>query len=174
MWPTRFYSISFSFPERNRDVESNEEGGLVLDFGQWAGSAPYLCAIVLLRAVPESCVCSLLWLCCRFEPAGSCSLGIWSFQIKLYLALVSINLQFSPWFILGMYIMRNLKKQEGRKWKFALCSVFLIYDLCGWNRITQWCILSPVFHVSSVTIETKCSVWYGRNGVSSSCRLVAE
>lgn len=146
-----------------------------LGFEQWVGSAQYLCVVTLFREVPKCCRCSYSWPCYKFEPIGSWSLGIPGFQIKLYLPLVIYNLQFPPWLIFrNWHNEKLLQKQEERKWKFALCSVFLIYDLCGWNGIAQWCILSPVLHVSSVTIETKHSVWYRRSGVSSSCQLASE
>lgn len=173
--PGGFSVLPFSSLEETGVLEVLRRECCQSEFGKWTGSAQYLCSIISVRELPKYYKCFYSRPCCKFKSIGPSSLGIQSFQIRLYLPLIIINLQFSPWLIFrNVHNEKLLKKQEERKWKFGLYSVFLIYDLCVWNCITQWCILSPVFCVSSVTIETKYSDWYRRNGVSSSCQLVSE
>lgn len=150
------------FSWRSRSVASIEEG-VLSEFGTWAESIHYLCSIILVRELPK---CFYSWPCFKFKSIGLSSLGIQSFKIKLYLPLIIINLQFSPWLIFRNVHNEKLLKKTGREemeicplqrfshlWPLCLklyCSVvhFVTCLLCQfndyWNKIfcliqKKWC-----------------------------------
>lgn len=97
--PGGFSVLLFSSLEETGVLEVLRRECCQSELGKWVGSAQYLCSIILLRELPKCYKYFYSWPCCKFKSIGPCSLGIWSFQMKLYLPLVIINLQFSPWLI---------------------------------------------------------------------------
>lgn len=147
MWSRRLFSISFNFSERNRSFESTGEKVVSLDLGSERG---VLKASVVLKRSAQCCRCSCSWSYCKFQPIGSCSPGIWSFQIKLYLPLVITHLQFSPWLILGMYIMRNFLKNRKKGNGNLPSAVFFSFM----TSVTEIVLPSAVFyHLFSMSIQ---------------------
>lgn len=119
MWSRRFFSICFFFSGSNRSVES--VGLRELSAWVWEASGQYsvpLCHYTLKRHAQVLQVQQVLPI---HSPAVSlnqldpASLGIWSFQIKLYLPQVIINLQFSPWLSCRNVHNEKLFRKTGRE-----------------------------------------------------------
>lgn len=135
------------FSWRSRSVASIEEG-VLSEFGTWAESIHYLCSIILVRELPK---CFYSWPCFKFKSIGLSSLGIQSFKIKLYLPLIIINLQFSPWLIFRNVHNEKLLKKNRKRGNGNLPSTAFFSFM---TSMSETVLLSGAFcHLFAVSVQ---------------------